>query len=142
MKKILFLAITVLFLSCSSSDDQDRLMYNITYSVVASNGATINKVSYRNSQGDLVELNNVSSPWTINLNVRAGLGLEAAAFGDIPYQGSLSITANWTPEGGVQQSENVTLPNNTPNSTLSNAKVEISGRCTAIRKCNITKQYT
>lgn len=128
MKKILFLAITVLFLSCSSSDDQDRLMYNITYSVVASNGATINKVSYRNSQGDLVELNNVSSPWTINLNVRAGLGLEAAAFGDIPYQGSLSITANWTPEGGVQQSENVILPNNTPNSTLSNAKVEISGR--------------
>lgn len=128
MKKILFLAITVLFLSCSSSDDQDRLMYNITYSVVASNGAIINKVSYRNSQGDLVELNNVSSPWTINLNVRAGLGLEAAAFGDIPYQGSLSITANWTPEGGVQQSENVTLPNNTPNSTLSNAKVEISGR--------------
>lgn len=128
MKKILFLAITVLFLSCSSSDDQDRLMYNITYSVVASNGATINKVSYRNSQGDLVELNNVSSPWTINLNVRAGLGIEAAAFGDIPYQGSLSITANWTPEGGVQQSENVTLPNNTPNSTLSNTKVEISGR--------------
>lgn len=103
-------------------------MYNITYTVTASNGATINKVEYRDSQGDLIELTNVTSPWTMNLNVRAGLGLEAAAYGDIPYQGSLSITAVWVPEEGNSQSETDTLGNNTPDSTINNAKVEIPGR--------------
>jgi hypothetical protein len=128
MKKLLFItAITILF-SCSKDDEPTRLMYDITYSVVASNGATINKVEYRDGQGDLIELTNVTSPWTINLNVRAGLGLEAAAYGDIPYQGSLSITATWTPEGGSAQSETETLPNDTPNSTITNGRVEIPGR--------------
>lgn len=37
-------------------------MYDITYTVIASNGATINKVEYRDSQGSLIELTNVSSP--------------------------------------------------------------------------------
>lgn len=128
MKKLLFItAITILF-SCSKDDEPTRLMYDITYSVVTSNGATINKVEYRDGQGDLIELTNVTSPWTINLNVRAGLGLEAAAYGDIPYQGSLSITATWTPEGGSAQSETETLPNDTPNSTITNGRVEIPGR--------------
>ena len=129
MKNLLFITIITLLVSCSSSDDNnDRLMYDITYRVVALNGATINKVEYRDGQGDLIELTNVTSPWTINLKVRAGLGLEAAAYGDIPYQGSLSITATWTPEGGLAKSEAETLPNDTPDSTIDNGRVEISGR--------------
>jgi len=128
MKKLLFIiAITFLF-SCSKNNEPSRLMYDITYTVVASNGATINKVEYRDGKGDLVELSNVTSPWSVNIQVRAGLGLEAAAYGDVPYQGSLSITGTWVPEGGLSQSENETLPNDNPNTTIINGKVEISGR--------------
>ena len=128
MKKLLFITLITLIFSCSNNDDSTRLMYDINYTVVASNGATINKVEYRDSQGNLIELTNVNTPWSINLNVRAGLGLEAAAYGDIPFQGSLSITATWTPEGGSPQSESLTLPNDTPNSTINNARLEIPGR--------------
>ena len=128
MKKLLFITAIVILVSCSKDDKPDRTMYDITYTVIASNGATINKVDYRDSKGDLIELTNVTSPWTKNLSVRAGLGLEAAAYGDIPYQGSLSITAVWVPEGGDSQSETDTLGNNTPDSTINNVKVEISGR--------------
>ena len=128
MKKLFFFIAIAILASCSKDDEPNRTMYDITYTVVASNGATINKVEYRDSQGDLIELTNVSSPWTINLNVSAGQGLEAAAYGDIPYQGSLSITATWVPEGGDSQSENSALANNTPDSTFNNAKVEIPGR--------------
>lgn len=128
VKKLLFIVVITLLFSCSNNNEPSRLMYDIIYTVTASNGATINKVEYRDSQGDLVELSNVTSPWTISIKVRAGLGLEAAAYGDIPYQGSLSITANWTPEGGLSQSETKTLPNNDPNSTINNGRVEISGR--------------
>ena len=66
--------------------------------------------------------------WTINLQIRAGLGLEAAAYGDVPYQGSLSINAVWKPEGGNSQGETDILPNDTPNTTIINGRVEISGR--------------
>lgn len=128
MKKLLFIAAITLLFSCSNDDEPERLMYAINYTVTASNGATINKVVYRDSKGDLIELNNVTSPWTINLNVRAGLGLEAAAYGNIPYQGSLNITAIWVAEGGNSQSESDSLGNDTPNSTINNGKVEISGR--------------
>ncbi|MDG1805117.1 hypothetical protein [Flavicella sp.] len=103
-------------------------MYDITYSATALNGTTINKVEYLNSQGNLIELTNVTSPWNISLTIRAGLGLQAAAYGDIPYQGSLSITATWKPEGGTSETETVTLPNDTPNSVINNGVVEISGR--------------
>ena len=128
MKKLLFIvAVTILF-SCSKDEEPSRLMYDITYTVLASNGASINKVEYRDDNGDLVELSNVNSPWTINIQVRAGLGLEAAAYGDVPYQGSISITAIWTPEGGLTNSETETLPNDEPNSIINNGRVEISGR--------------
>ncbi len=128
MKKFLILFIAAMMFSCGDDDEPERLMYSITYSVVANNGATINKVEYRDGKGDLVELTNVTSPWSVNLRVRAGLGLEAAAYGDVPFEGSLSITANWTPDGGATQSESQTLPNDTPNSVINNGKVEISGR--------------
>ena len=129
MKKFLFVAVIAFLFSCSSDNEEtSRLMYDVTYRVVASNGAIINKVEYRDGKGDLIELNNVTSPWTINLDVRAGLGLEAAAYGDVPYQGSLSISATWKPEGGSSQSETQTLPNDTPNSTINNGRVEIPGR--------------
>ncbi len=121
------MAITLLF-SCSGSDEPDRLMYDITYTVTTSNGATISRVEYLDNRGERVELPNQTSPWTINLRVRAGLALEAAAYGDIPYQGSLSINAVWTPEGGTTQTETVTLPNDTPDSTINDGRVEISGR--------------
>ncbi|GAB7089251.1 hypothetical protein [Marinifilum fragile] len=128
MKRILFIASIILLFSCSK-DDPKRLMYDITYTVVASNGTTINKVEYMDDKGEIVELFDVTSPWTIDIRVRAGLGLEAAAYGDVPYQGSLSITANWTPEGGAEQSETDTLPNDDPNIVLiKNGRVEISGR--------------
>jgi hypothetical protein len=129
MRNLLFIIILTLLVSCSSSDDNnDRLMYDVTYTVTASNGAIINKVEYRDSQGDLIELTDITTPWTINLNVRAGQGLEAAAFGNIPFGGSLSITAVWVPEGGSSQSETDTLGNTTPDSTINNARVDIPGR--------------
>jgi len=128
MKKYITLLLVTIFFSCSDADENIRTMYDITYTVTATNGATINKVQYRDSNGDLIEINNASSPWSINLTVRAGLGLEAAAFGDVPYQGKLAISATWTPKGGLAQSETEELPNNSPNSVLNNAKVEISGR--------------
>ncbi len=128
MKKFLFLLIAAIMFSCGDDDEPERLMYSVTYSVVANNGATLNKVEYRDGKGDLVELTNVTSPWSVNLRVRAGLGLEAAAYGDVPFEGSLSITANWTPDGGATQSESQTLPNDTPNSVITNGKVEIPGR--------------
>ncbi len=128
MQKLLFITLISLFISCSSDSDNERLMYDITYTVTASNGATINKVEYRDDQGDLIELTNVTSPWTISIQVRAGLALEAAAYGDIPHEGSLSITAIWIPENGPSQNETVILPNDTPNSVIINAKAEISGR--------------
>ena len=128
MKKLLFIIAVTILISCSKNEEPSRTMYDITYTVVAENGATINKIEYRDDKGDLVELSNVNSPWTINIQVRAGLGLEAAAYGDIPYQGSLSISATWTPEGGSAQSETETLPNDTPNSTITNGSVQISGR--------------
>lgn len=128
MKKILFIVAIFTLFSCSNDDEKERLMYDITYSVTALNSSTINKIEYLNSQGNLIELTNVTSPWSINLTVRAGLGLQAAAYGDIPYQGSLSITAIWKPEGGSTETETVTLPNETPNSVINNGMVEISGR--------------
>lgn len=128
MKQLFFILAILTLFSCSNDDEQERLMYDITYSVTALNGATINKVEYLDSQGDLIELTNVTSPWSINLTVRAGLGLQAAAYGDIPYQGSLSITVTWKPEGGTTETETVTLPNDTPNSLINNGLVEISGR--------------
>ncbi len=128
MKKFLILLMATMMFSCGDDDEPERLMYSVTYSVVANNGATINKVEYRDGKGDLVELTNVTSPWSVNLRVRAGLGLEAAAYGDVPFEGSLSITANWTPDGGATQSESQTLPNDTPNSVITNGKVEIPGR--------------
>lgn len=128
MKKLFFIVAILTLFSCSDDDEQERLMYDITYSVTALNDVTINKVEYLDSQGDLIELTNVTSPWSINLTVRAGLGLQAAAYGDIPYQGSLSITATWKPEGGTTETETVTLPNDTPNSVINNGIVEISGK--------------
>ncbi|MCA0933261.1 hypothetical protein LCM02_12430 [Lutimonas saemankumensis] len=128
MKKLLFLLAISLIFSCSDDEESTRLMYNISYRAVASDGATLNKVEYMDEKGDLIELTNVSSPWSINLQVRAGLALEARAYGDVPYQGSLSITANWTPEGGLKQSETVTLPNDQPDTVINNGSVEISGR--------------
>jgi len=128
MKRVFILLLATIMFSCGDDDEPERLMYSITYSVVANNGATINKVEYRDSEGDLMELTNVTSPWSVNLRVRAGLGLEAAAYGDVPFEGSLSITANWTPDGGATQTESVTLPNDTPNSVINNGKVEIPGR--------------
>ena len=128
MKRLLFIALLLIFYSCTNEEEPTRLMYDINYTVTATNGATINKIEYRDNQGDLVELTNVTSPWSIDLNVRAGLGLEAAAFGDIPYQGSLSISATWRAEGQLGQSESNTLPNDSPNSVINNGKVEISGR--------------
>lgn len=128
MKKLLFIVAIFTLFSCSNDDEQERLMYDITYSVTALNGTTINKIEYLNNQGNLIELTNITSPWSINLTVRAGLGLQAAAYGDIPYQGSLSITATWKPEGGSTETETVTLPNETPNSLINNGMVDISGR--------------
>lgn len=128
MKKLFFILLIFTLHSCSNDNDLERLMYDITYSVTALDGATINKIEYLDSQADLIVLNNVTSPWSINLKVRAGLGLQAASYGDVPYQGSLSIKATWIPEGGTSTTEMVTLPNDTPNSIINNGMVEISGR--------------
>lgn len=114
--------------SCSKSNEPQRLMYDISYTVTALKGATINKEEYMNNKGNLVTLSNVTSPWTMKLRIRAGLALQAAAYGDIPYLGSLVINGTWTPEGGLAQGETETMSNNTSGSTIINGKVEISGR--------------
>ena len=128
MKNVLLIILAGLLFSCSKVDETPRLMYDINYTVVTTNGAIINQVEYRDDKGDLITLTDVTSPWSIDLRVRAGLGLEATAFGDIPYQGSISITGTWTPDGGSSQSETETLGNSTPGSTINNGRVEISGR--------------
>jgi hypothetical protein len=128
MKKLLFIAIVTLLVSCSNNDEPDRLMYDVTYTVTANNGATINKVEYLDSQGVLIEVNNVSSPWSINLRLRAGLALDVVTFGDIPFQGNLMIKAEWTPEGGLLKAEEQSVGNDTPNSTLNNVELRIPGR--------------
>ena len=128
MKKILFISIIALLFSCSKDDEPERTLYDITYSVTAANGAIINNIEYMDGKGVIIELTDVSSPWTISFESRAGLGLQAVAYGDIPYQGSLSISATWKPEGGNLQGETETLPNETPNSTINNGSVEILGR--------------
>lgn len=128
MKKYFFILFVTLLMSCSKDNEPARLMYDITYTVTTSNGSSINKVEYMNSKAELIKLSNVSSPWTINIRVRAGLALQAAAYDDIPYKNSLSIHATWTPEGGFTNQESDTMPNDTPNSKIINGKVEISGR--------------
>ena len=128
MKRIATIIVIILLFSCSKDDEPDRLMYDITYTVTVSNGTTINRVEYLDNRGERVELFNLTPPWTTSLRVRAGLALEAAAYGDIPYQGSLSINAVWTPDGGTTQTETVTLSNDTPNTTIDDGRVEISGR--------------
>jgi len=128
MKRIVFIILVTFLVSCSKNNEPQRLMYDITYTVTALNGATINKVEYMNSKGNLIELTDVTSPWTINLRVRAGLALQAAAYGDVPYEGSLSIVASWTPDGGQVNMESDTMPNDTFGTTIINGKVEISGR--------------
>ena len=127
MKNVLFIIVIILSSACSDGSD-DSVIYDITYTVTASDGTTINKVQYKDSDGDLQVLNNVNSPWSINIKVRGGLALEAAAFDNILYQENLKITAIWTPDGGTSQNETETLPNDTPNSVIDNGKVEISGR--------------
>ena len=126
MKKLFFFVFITLLFSCSSDDD-DGLKYDVTYTVTASNGASINKVEYICSEGDLVQVSNATSPWTINLHLSAGMAVEARAYGDIPYQGNLTIVAKWTAESGATQSEDESLPNNTPDSVIKDGKVEILG---------------
>ena len=127
MKNLLFILVIILFSACSEDSD-DSVIYDITYTVIASDGTTINKVQYRDSEGDLQILNNVNSPWSIHIKARGGMPLEAAALDDISYQENLKITATWTPAGGASQNETETLPNDTPNSVIQNGLVEISGR--------------
>ena len=127
MRNLLFIVVFIFFSSCSKDYDE-KVIYDITYTVTSSDGSTINKVEYRDGRGDLKEFRNVNSPWSINIHLRAGLGLEAAAYDDISYHENLSITAIWTPEGGNSQNETETLPNDIPNSVISDGKVEISGR--------------
>lgn len=71
MKQLFFILVILTLFSCSNDDEQERLMYDITYSVTALNGATINKIEYLDSQGDLIELTNVTSPWSHNSNLKA-----------------------------------------------------------------------
>ena len=128
-KTITLLFISLSILSCSNNNDLTTVFYDVTYTVTASNGATINQIEYLDENADRVTLTNVNSPWTINLRIRGGLALEAAAYGDVPYQGELSITANWKLEGDSQtNNESESLPNNQPNSIINNGKVEIEGR--------------
>lgn len=129
MKKFIPIFLSFFLLTtCKKNTARDRLMYSITYIVEANGGAEINYINYRNENGDLVELFNVPSPWRVDLRVRAGLALEARATGNIPTGDHLSITAIWCPDGWFCQSEKETLPNNIPNSTISNGSVIISGR--------------
>ena len=129
MKKILTLLVIALLISCSSDDDEStRTMYSVSYTVRATNGATINKIEYRDENGDLIEVNSPSSPWTINLRIRAGLAVEARAYGDVPYQGELSLSGTWTPDGGSGEGESHSLPNNDPSTIINNGMLEIEGR--------------
>ena len=132
MKTIKFSLLALLFVlvttACGDDDGTPDVIYDVNYTVTAENGATINSIQYRDDKGDLIDLTNASSPWSIDLDVRAGLGLEAVAFGDIPYEGVLTISATWGVQGETSQSETIRLPNDTPNSTINNGEVRIDGR--------------
>jgi len=92
MKKQFLFLILLTILSCSD-DDEPQTMYDVSYTVTAENGATINSIRYLNESGDPVELGPQTSPWSIDLDIRGGLALDAVAFGDVPYQGNLKILA-------------------------------------------------
>lgn len=128
MKTMLLLMLLALVSFACSNDDEPVTMYDVSYTVTAENGATINLIQYRDGNGDLVDVTNATSPWSIDLEVRGGLGLEAVAFGNIPYEGRLTISATWGIQGGLSQGESDSMPNDMPNSTITNGEVRIEGR--------------
>lgn len=129
MKTVLMMTLLVIMSSSCNNDDEPQTIYDVTYTVTAENGATINSIRYLNESGDPVELGPQSSPWTINLDVRGGLALDAVAFGDVPYQGNLKILAVWGVQGsGVVNREEVSLPNDDQGTIINNGEVRIDGR--------------
>ena len=129
MKTMLLLVLLALVSLTCSVDDEPVTMYDVSYTVTAENGATINSIRYLDESGEAVELGPQSSPWTIDLDIRGGLALDAVAFGDVPYQGNLKILAVWGVQGsGVVNREEVAEPNDMPNSIIDNGSVRIEGR--------------
>lgn len=110
------------------SEESNRLIYDVTNTVTANDGATINKVEYLDGEGNLIEIYNIYSPSAINLQIRTGLAIDAAIFGDIPFGGSLTLNGKWTPKGGLSISEEQSIKNDTPNSTINNGELKIPER--------------
>lgn len=126
MKKLFFILAILTFFSCSHDDEQQRLISDITYLLTTLSGAIINKVEYLESQGDMIKFIDVTSLWGINLTVRAGLGLQVIAYGDIPYQGSPNIMTTWKPEGGTTDTE--ILRSGILNSLVNSGLFKVLGR--------------
>ncbi len=132
MKTLKLSLIAVLFAlvaTACSDDDEPQTIYDVTYTVTAVNGATINSIRYLDESGNPVELGPQTSPWSIDLDIRGGLALDAVAFGDVPYQGELKIVAAWGIQGsGSAMNETVSLPNDDQGTIINNGEVRIDGR--------------
>lgn len=130
MKKLVLISLILCTIwACSNNDPLPETMYDVSFTVTAENGATINSIQYRDGNGDLIEVTSATSPWSIDLDIRGGLGLEAVAYGDVPYEGILKIRAVWGIQGsGTVNSEEESLPNDDPNSVINNGAVRIEGR--------------
>lgn len=132
MKKIVFLILSLGLITASCGGDDDTTPpsknYNIKYEVEASGGTTVSKIQYRDENGELVVLDSPTVPWEKSLTIRGGLALEAAAFGEIPFEGGLIIEATWSPAIDGQTAENENIQNTTPGSIITDARVDIEGR--------------
>ncbi|MDN3642854.1 hypothetical protein QWY87_09100 [Lutimonas halocynthiae] len=128
---LLFLFSSLSMISCGGDDDGGlpaAKNYSIEYEVKTTGDVTVNKIQYRGVDAEWVIIENPTIPWEISLTIPAGKALEAAAYGDIPFEGVLTIESRWSPMLDGQSSESETLKNDTPNSVINNGKVEIEGR--------------
>ena len=118
--------------ACGGDDDGGGLPpgkdYSIEYKVTATGGTTVNKIQYLDKNAEMVVIDNPTIPWEISLTIPAGKALEAAAFGDIPFEGSLTIEAEWSPAIDGRSNESVSIKNDTQNTVISNGDVRIEGR--------------
>lgn len=133
MKNTFFAIVFSIFMLTACGGDDDGGLppaknYSIEYKVTASGGTTVNKIQYRDKDAEWVIIENPTVPWEISLTIPAGKALEAAAYGDIPFEEDLKIEARWSPAIDGQSNEAVNLKNETQNTTIENGKVEIEGR--------------
>ncbi len=102
--------------------------YSIEYEVKTTGDLIVNKIQYRGVDAEWVTIDNPTIPWEISLAILAGKALEAAAFGDIPFEGILTIESRWSPMLDGESSESQTIKNDNAGRSILDMKGEIEGR--------------